>query len=605
LVDLEQQWKEYENSFASAMGYYPDRDRPTYQYLEVERREVGEEKWTNITDSTSHYFPSLFPNMHRMPKAFHNSAPDVVAPQHFDPVLTGPIPAIFGFDYRPFVTHSKLANNQREFPDFTAEEEAEEVDAADILSGNIRKPGNSASSGGNAGKFGAGMGMGMGMGMGAGSLGDPSGGRGGSDPGGSEGGFGTEAPEIVQSRAGSDFTDHIKAMEAKEASDQFRLVRFFDFHAKELGKSYEYRMRLWLGDPNNEDLGKQFANRQTGGMTDFTGLDGGRSNQGGDYDGADGDDEDEGADEEDPDGDYAANQSSNSGTTSSEPEAKYVRITSTMRNPDVRKRLNRAKDTKDSKTNITTYIISEIRGKDENGNDVIEEIVVPRVAVAKNNNGDGFIYQDYLQHARPSQWSKPVTVKVKQTRGQVAAGSVTPGRTLRISQNGTSIELRVGEPNVEVAASAWWEQNLGTALPTKQTVHRGDALDFITESYFLHPATLEVKVAKNDPEAEGPNQYKVAIKTGMVVVDAISGEELELPRTEKMRHQTASEILVMDENGNFRVKNDMNDRTQFRNMLYLADETQTVGKPKKRKKKDDDEGGGKFSNGGGGLGGDF
>ena len=96
----------------------------------------------------------------------------------------------------------------------------------------------------------------------------------------------------------------------------------------------------------------------------------------------------------------------------------------------------------------------------------------------------------------------------------------------------------------------------------------------------------------------------------MVVVDAISGEELELPRTEKMRHQTASEILIMDDDGNFRVKNDMNDRTQFRNMLHLADESQTVGKPKKRKKsKDDDEGpggnGGKFGGGGGGLGGDF
>ena len=106
-------------------------------------------------------------------------------------------------------------------------------------------------------------------------------------------------------------------------------------------------------------------------------------------------------------------------------------------------------------------------------------------------------------------------------------------------------------------------------------------------------------------DTPGPNQYKVSIETGMVVVDAISGEELELPRTEKMRHQTASEILVMDENGNFRVKNDMNDRTQFRNMLHLADETQTVGKPKKRKKKDDDEGGAGNKFGGGFGGGAF
>lgn len=142
LVDVEQQWKEYENSFASAMGYYPDRDKPIYQYLEVERREVGEKEWENITDKTSYYFPSLFPSMHRMPKAFHNSAPDIVAPQHFDPVLTGPIPAIFDFDYRPYISHSKLAENRREFPEFTATEEEEEVNDNDILNATIKKPGN-------------------------------------------------------------------------------------------------------------------------------------------------------------------------------------------------------------------------------------------------------------------------------------------------------------------------------------------------------------------------------------------------------------------------------------------------------------------------------
>jgi len=610
LVDIEQQWKEYENSFASAMGYYPDRDKPTYQYLEVERREVGEKEWTNITDKTSHYFPSLFPSMHRMPKAFYNSAPDIVAPQHFDPILTGPIPAIFDFDYRPYISHSKLAENRREFPEFTAAEEEEEVNDDDILNNSIKKSGQPGAIGGS-GKFGGGMGMGMGMGMGAGGLGDPSGGggRGGSAPGGSGGDFGLEAPEIVQSRAGSDFTDHKKAIDADKAQHQFRLVRFFDFHQKDVGKTYEYRMRLWLGDPNNEDLGKQFANRQSSGMTDLAGMGGGNSNMGG---GADGADEDDSADQEDPDedGGYTADRPTGTDNTSDKPEAKYVRITSTMRNPDVRKRLNRMKEIKDPKTNRITYVMTEIRGKDENGKDKIEEIVVPRVAVAQNNtnNGEQYIYQDYLQHARPSEWSKPVSVKVKQTRGQVAAGSVTPGKTLRLSQNGTSYELPIGEPDVEVAASAWWQANLGTSLPTKQNVHRGDALDFITESYFLHPATLEVKVAKNAPDAEGPNQYKVPITTGMVVVDAISGEELELPRTEKMRHQTASEILVMDENGNFRVKNDMGDRTQFRNMLHLADETQTVGKGKKRKKSKEEEqggGGGKFSGGGGMGGGDF
>jgi len=114
----------------------------------------------------------------------------------------------------------------------------------------------------------------------------------------------------------------------------------------------------------------------------------------------------------------------------------------------------------------------------------------------------------------------------------------------------------------------------------------------------LHPVTWQVQVAKNDVESDDETSYLVPIKTGKVVVDAIAGEELPLPRTEKMRHKLASEQLVMDQYGNFSVQNDMDDRTDFRNMLFLPDESQIVGKPKVKKAKkgrDDPRGGsGKF-----------
>ena len=39
LVDIQKQWSDYESSFATGVGFYPDRDKPIYQFLQVERRE--------------------------------------------------------------------------------------------------------------------------------------------------------------------------------------------------------------------------------------------------------------------------------------------------------------------------------------------------------------------------------------------------------------------------------------------------------------------------------------------------------------------------------------------------------------------------------------
>jgi uncharacterized membrane protein YgcG len=164
----------------------------------------------------------------------------------------------------------------------------------------------------------------------------------------------------------------------------------------------------------------------------------------------------------------------------------------------------------------------------------------------------------------------------------------------------------------EVAASVWWDKDHATALPTRQKVGRGDALDFFATSYFLHPVTWRVHVAKNANVDEGESLYKVPIETGNVLVDVMGGEELPLPRSEKMRHSIASEMLVMDEFGGFSVKNDMEDSTMFRNLLFLPDENSTVGQKRRKKKKKSgpgndsrgDGGGGKFG-GGGGMGGGF
>ena len=98
-------------------------------------------------------------------------------------------------------------------------------------------------------------------------------------------------------------------------------------------------------------------------------------------------------------------------------------------------------------------------------------------------------------------------------------------------------------------------------------------------------------MTKNPRAAQGEDRFKVPIRTGKVVVDALGGEELPLPRAEKMRHNLAGEILVMDRYGNLKISNDIADRTTYRNLLLEPDESQTVGRPRRPKKKKSVRGG--------------
>lgn len=600
LVNYKQQWNAFESSFSTCIGFYPDRDKPIYQYLQVHRRELGPDgkpakgklgEWSDQSELITFGVPSMYPQMHRMPKSFYNSAPDVVAPDNFDSVLTGPIPSIVMFDYRPFVNHSTLANSTRMFPEFKMEQAPEEVSAVTVFT---KRDGSSQNgSGSNGGKFRGGDGTGMNASNGPGGglrSGGRSGARGRPGAGGRSGagrglggGSSPLTQEIEQTRSGTDFTDYVKAMDSKKPNADYRLVRFFDVLAQP-GKSYEYRMRAWVSDPNNEDLSNEFANLQDGGAINALG-----NNRG-----SNGEDEDE---QQEDDNEYTRP----SGNQQEEKEvARYVQITSKMLHPSVRIRLNRHREVEDPKTGEISNWVSEVRGKDAEGKDIVEEIKVPMAPIAKDEMGQT-IYSSYLKHTRPTNWSKTVKITIKDQNSQVAGGQVTQPKPISIKIRQESKQIPAGEPVAEIAASVWWKQDLGTALPTRQTVRRGDALDFYTPAYFLHPVTWQVHVAKNLKVDEGEAQFLVPIETGNVVVDVMGGQEIPLPRTEKMRHNLASEVLVMNEYGEFHVKNEMADRTIFRNMLFLPDESQTVGRKRVRNSKKDDPrgGGGKFGGGGG------
>ena len=600
LVDYKTMWNSYDKSFSSGIGYYPDRDKPIFQYLQVERKEIGKDgkegEWVDWSENVSYNIPGRYPEMHRMPKSMYSTAPDIVAPENYDPLLTGPIPAAVMVDYRPYIMHPKLVDSTREFPELKKEEEAEEFDpnklfaqddsGDDDLFGGA--PSSPAGRGGGIGGVAGGPGglgtPGLGGGPGAGSMG----GRG--RAGGTGGSGTTPGEEVKQTRSGTDFTDYWKALQAKKPTSDYKLVRFFDIQVTP-GAKYKYRMRVWVGDPNNEDPAGTFAMMQGGSAPAGLGGVGGLGSRGGIGGAGMGPGADQGEEEE--------SDEEEEGETSGAASLTKMTITSKMKHPDVRKRLNRATeevDPNDSKKK--KYFVSEPRSVDENGEPVYEKVAVPEK-------------RPYLRFARPSTWSPEVEVEVQTTKSQVAAGKVQTPKMVRFNIGGNTVELPGSEPAAEVAASVW-DSDLGTAVTSKRTAYRGDALDFYAPSHVLHPITWRVYVAKNDSRtAEGPAQYLLPIETGTVVVDALGGEELPLPRTEKMRHNMASEVLVMDNTGAFHVQNDIDDRTTYRNLLFLPDEAQTVGgeKARRKAKKDEDDepdglGGGRGGlSGAGGLGG--
>lgn len=598
LVDYKQQAKLFQDTFEDAIGYYPDRDKPIYQFLEIHRRELdpqtgkpmGDDRgqWLDISAEASYQIPGLFPIMHQMPNTPFASAPEVISPENFDPLLTGAIPAFVDYDYTQYVSHPGLKDLKREFPEWedpnveqkTMDKNSLKRSLKDgMLGGGSR---GRAPAGGN--KFGGGRGMGMGMGMGMGAPGE------GGGPGGLGAGMGagmgpgttTDPDNENYLRRGSEVTPYYEALEEKTPKENYRLVRFFDIWAEE-GASYEYRVRLWVGDPNNEDPQMTFASLFAGGMTVRNGFgDPGGSDDEADYDN---DNEDFGQDPgayQDPEG-------------NGEEEPQYVKqtILPSMLRPNVRIRLSATKKNDDG-----TYTVST-------GGDNPQMVDVPKPTL--DDVSSQYPYHVYLQHARPSDWSDPVRVDIVVNTTEVVAGKSIKPRQLKVTD---AISIDESEPKIEVVASTI-SPKFQTRIPAKVEVFRGDGFDFFAPAYLMHPVTRQVRVAEHENEnwAETPGRYQYEFQTGAVLVDAIFGEELPLPRTEKKRHYTPSEVLVMDKNGNFMLSNELADQARYRNSLFLGDEDRYVGRIRKKKpKKDSPNGGGrggKFGGGGGSPDGDF
>ena len=210
LIKHKEFWESCKKKLKNTYGYFPERDRPNYKLVEIQRKE-GDGEWQDRT---------IYQN--RIESVYAGLAPEVVDPDNYDPALTGRIPSIPIFDYRDFASHPTVG--LRDFDKIWTIETEEETE---VVNTNNPKPDRDPS--------------------------DPF-----SDP------EADAAEEDARNRdrnrgpvvsgpprIGSDRTAY-KDLDVDEPSGDLKVVRFFDLWDVKPGATYTYRFRIWADDPNHE-----------------------------------------------------------------------------------------------------------------------------------------------------------------------------------------------------------------------------------------------------------------------------------------------------------------------------------------------------------------
>ncbi|XZE35274.1 hypothetical protein SH501x_000763 [Pirellulaceae bacterium SH501] len=275
--DLE---KKYSTEFADVPEYREGRDTPYYQGFEVQRVEVTsdsldipEDAWKVVQEAGSDAFKEKA-------KEFVGTSAEVNSPLWTHANISMPIPPLLLMDYRPMCSHPDIPSN---IPDLVRDSDG----APGQMGGSYGMGGYGAGGGygsemggygagggygSEMGGYGAGSGYGSEAGSGAGYGAAGSGSGYGSEMGGYGSGYGAEGSgsgygagsgygsEGSGSGYGSEgsmggyggvtgMAGTAVSLPRKLPSTKYKLVRFFDPTA-ETGKSYRYRVRLIMYDPN-------------------------------------------------------------------------------------------------------------------------------------------------------------------------------------------------------------------------------------------------------------------------------------------------------------------------------------------------------------------
>lgn len=257
LAPLKKQLDLYDAAFKDRAGYLESRDYPSYVHFIVERREqAADGSWSEwekkINTNTARFIAN---------QTWAIKPEEVAPPEYIDPILTFPLPPILLFNPGDWGLHSSVPKFEPidqyggEMTPGMMEEGG--IDGNSMpLTPDMELPGDfPAVMGGQQGGYpgmeggmeygyGSGMGQGMARGMNGRTTTPPKGmiQRRGGAAGGSNYGGGDYGGGMYESGGYSGGTSAYDA--------ENKMFRFYDTTVQP-NKSYQYRVQLWLEDPNN------------------------------------------------------------------------------------------------------------------------------------------------------------------------------------------------------------------------------------------------------------------------------------------------------------------------------------------------------------------
>ena len=435
--------------------------------------------------------------------------PEPVKKEYINKALTQPIPALLGTDYRQLVCHPALENHVWYDPSDKISKDSSDTDV--------------------------------------------------------------KATDVFSS--GDKSAKVVDTGEKEEKKDpEYFLLRFFYPIAK-AGSTYQFRVRLWLADPNNPGLSKvDVSSVVSGGRAGGMGGDGALSNGPGQSQSAG-----QAGIEGEKDGGIGGDRGRGRGSASEN-------VTPDMLDPKVRNRLSaeadewkkkKAEMQKDAKSAATTADVGDRdRDRDRDGSArgnaklIDEEQLMKLKMVSRHTDWSEPTPAVTIGTSQPSYYAGDVKADTDRVNDSEYHDGETTGSLV--------VKTRIGEVAVDGAAE-------------RKTVYPGDGLNWKSIWTIIHPIDLSIRhyyenasdqsTAAKEEEKEGK-----VVTTDSVLIDIMGGEEVRNLRTREKEYMLPGQFLIMDDNGNFTVADEVSDQGKYRLALAKVN----LEEKAKVKKTDDD-----------------
>lgn len=330
-----------------------------------------------------------------------------------------------------------------------------------------------------------------------------------------------------------------------------RLARFYDPTPKEVGKTYQYRVRVWVEDPNLVVATETIATKKRGGDKKLAELD---ASGGG--------------------GEAEADLMSDQGRPGS----------NNNRNNSGSKKNRISKEDQYWIDNPAVPLIETM----------LHENVRDRKKTAEYTYPEGFdesTFEDLI----PTPWSEVSSVTIPQNYARFYTGSVN-SPTILESRNGIEYSNEEYEPTANIVAITK-APNLDVSIPLLgEKIARGSILNFNKNATFLHPITWTAKVlnefSDEEEDEDDPRRRRdpkgLFYQTDALVVDFMGGEKLPFSRSGDI-FEMPSEVILMDSTGRLIVRSEIQDATNYRISTFQGDEAEPDAARKARKKKEEED----------------